>query len=212
MDPLLSIRSLRVEATSSAGTNVAVDRFDLDLYPGDVMGLIGESGSGKTTAVRSILGLTERNVRITGGSIHFQGEQVLGDGRNHLGRLRGRHVGMVFQNASSSLNPLLRINTQMRQVLRANRSHQSAADRTKRIEEVISRMGFADPWRVLRSYPYQLSGGMRQRAAIAIAIVSEPEIVQQRRVHLGAGRHHPGGGDGVGQRVGHRLGTLFDSM
>ena len=154
---------------------MAVERFDLDLYPGDVMGLIGASGSGKTTAVRSILGFTERNVRITRGSVFFQGEEVLGDGRNHLDRLRGRYVGMVFQNASSSLNPLLRINTQMRQVLRANRPHQSPAARAERIEELISRMGFSDPRRVLRSYPHQLSGGMRQRAAIAI--VSEPEIV-----------------------------------
>ncbi len=177
MDPLLSVRSLRVEATSSVGTIVAVDRFDLDIYPGDVIGLIGESGSGKTTAVRSLLGLTERNVRIAQGSIYFQGEQVLGDGKNHLGRLRGRHVGMVFQNASSSLNPLLKIKTQMRQVLRVNRSDQRAAAHQQRIEEVISRMGFHDPKRVLRSYPHQLSGGMRQRAAIAIAIVSEPEIV-----------------------------------
>lgn len=177
MDPLLSVRSLRVEATSSVGTIVAVDKFDLDIYPGDVIGLIGESGSGKTTAVRSLLGLTERNVRITDGSIYFQGRQVLGDGRNNLSRLRGRHVGMVFQNASSSLNPLLRINTQMRQVLKANRSDQGGAARAARIEEVISRMGFHDPKRVLRSYPHQLSGGMRQRAAIAIAIVSKPEIV-----------------------------------
>ena len=177
MDPLLSVRSLRVEATSSVGTIVAVDRFDLDVRPGDVIGLIGESGSGKTTAVRSLVGLTERNVRITGGTIRFRGERVLGDGRNRLGRLRGRHVGMVFQNASSSLNPLLRINTQMRQVLRAHRRDQGAAARNARIEEVISRMGFADPRRVLRSYPHQLSGGMRQRAAIAIAIVSQPELV-----------------------------------
>ena len=177
MDPLLSIRSLRVEATSSVGTIVAVDKFDLDVYRGDVIGLIGESGSGKTTAVRSILGLTERNVRITGGSIFFEGQQVLGDGIDDLRRLRGLHVGMVFQNASSSLNPLLRINTQMRQVLRANRPDQSAGARRERIEQVISRMGFADPKRVLRSYPHQLSGGMRQRAAIAIAIVSEPELV-----------------------------------
>ncbi len=177
MAPLLSVRSLRVEATSAVGTIVAVDRFDLDIYPGDVIGLIGESGSGKTTAVRSLLGLTERNVRITAGSIHFQGEQVLGEGINKLQRLRGRHVGMVFQNASSSLNPLLRINTQMRQVLQANRADLDAAARRQRIEEVISRMGFQDPGRVLRSYPHQLSGGMRQRAAIAIAIVSKPELV-----------------------------------
>ena len=177
MSSLLSVRRLRVEATSSVGTIVAVDRFDLDVHPGDVIGLIGESGSGKTTAVRSILGLTERNVHITEGSIYFRGEQVLGDGRNHLKRLRGRHVGMVFQNASSSLNPLLKIKTQMRQVLRVNRPEQSAAAHQGRIEEVISRMGFHDPKRVLRSYPHQLSGGMRQRAAIAIAIVSEPEIV-----------------------------------
>lgn len=175
--PLLEVSHLRVEARSRSGMVVAVDDLDLAIRPGEVLGLIGESGSGKTTTARAIVGLLERNVSVVGGDIRYRGDLVYGDGVDDRRRLRGRHIGFVFQSASSSLNPLLRIGTQLRQVLRANRPDWSSADVTRRLESVIGRMGFSDPERVLRAYPHQLSGGMRQRAAIAIAICSEPELV-----------------------------------
>ncbi len=177
MEPLLSIRSLRVEAASASGRIVAVDKLDLDVRPGDIVGLIGESGSGKTTAVRSIIGLLARNVHIVDGCIRFQDRVVYGENGDDLKSIRGRHVGMVFQSASISLNPLMRITVQLKQVLKANRPDLSDSEIHERMTRVMSRMGFAEPERVLRSYPHQLSGGMRQRAAIAIAIASEPELV-----------------------------------
>ena len=175
--PLLEVSALRVEARSRSGLVVAVDDLNLSIRPGEVLGLIGESGSGKTTTARSIVGLLERNVTVAGGEIRYRGENVFGDGVDDRRRLRGRHIGFVFQSASSSLNPLLRIGTQLRQVLRANRPDWSSEDIKSRLHGVIGRMGFTDPDRVLRAYPHQLSGGMRQRAAIAIAICSEPELV-----------------------------------
>lgn len=174
---LLTVEHLSVEARSRSGLVRAVDDLSIEVRPGEVLGLIGESGSGKTTTARAIIGLLERNVAVVGGSMWFRGEQVLGDGVDERQRLRGRHVGFVFQSASSSLNPLLRIGTQLRQVLRVNRPELSRAEIADRMTTVISRMGFPDAQRVLHSYPHQLSGGMRQRAAIAIAICTEPEMV-----------------------------------
>lgn len=176
-DSVLSVRGLCVEARSSNGTVTAVDDLDLEVNRGEVVGLIGESGSGKTTTARAVIGLLERNVSVVGGEIWFAGKRVFGGGENRLRPLRGRHVGVIFQSASSTLNPLLRIGTQLRQVLKAHRSDLSPEQMHTRMTAVIARMGFADPERVLRSYPHQLSGGMRQRAAIAIAVAPGPELL-----------------------------------
>lgn len=175
--PVLSVHDLRVEARSRGGSVMAVDGIDLEVAPGEVLGLIGESGSGKTTTARATIGLLEPNVKVVGGDVRFKGEVVYGNGVNTLSSLRGRHIGVVFQSASSTLNPLLRIGTQLRQVLKANRSDLSRDEMQRRMVQVISRMGFKDPERILRAYPHQLSGGMRQRAAIAIAIAPEPELL-----------------------------------
>lgn len=176
-DSVLSVRGLRVEARSRNGAVTAVDDLDLEVGQGEVIGLIGESGSGKTTTARAIIGLLERNVNVVAGEIWFAGERVFGGGENRLRPLRGRHIGVIFQSASSTLNPLLRIGTQLRQVLRAHRSDLSVEQTNTRMTSVIARMGFSEPERVLRSYPHQLSGGMRQRAAIAIAVATEPELL-----------------------------------
>ena len=177
MAPLMTVEGLRVEASSASGRIVAVDELDLEIAPGEAVGIIGESGSGKTTTVRSLIDLLERNVEITAGSITFQGEKHYGPGVNRLHRIRGRHVGMIFQSALNSLNPLLRVGTQLREVLKVHRPDLSDDEKQSRMQEVLRRMEFPDPDRVLKAYPHQLSGGMRQRAAIALAIVTEPELV-----------------------------------
>jgi peptide/nickel transport system ATP-binding protein len=176
-DPVLAIQGLRVTARSRRGAIVAVDDLDLEISAGEVLGLIGESGSGKTTTARAVIGLLERNVRVEAGRIWFRGEQVYGDGIDQLRSLRGRHIGMVFQDTSATLNPLLRIGTQLKQVLKANRPELSPDQTASRMKSLLSRMGFADPQRILKAYPHQLSGGMRQRAATAIAVAPEPEII-----------------------------------
>lgn len=176
-NPVLQVDDLRVTARSRLGEIVAVDELSLELKPGDVLGLIGESGSGKTTTARSIIGLLERNVRVDSGTIRFRGDVVYGDGVDRLKSLRGRHIGVIFQSASSALNPLLRIGTQLKQVLKANRPELSSSAADQRMRRVLARMGFSDPDRILRAYPHQLSGGMRQRASIAIAVAPEPEVI-----------------------------------
>lgn len=176
-EPVLQVDDLRVTARSRRGEVVAVDELSLEVKPGDVLGLIGESGSGKTTTARSIIGLLERNVCVESGTIRFRGDVVFGDGVDRLKSLRGRHVGVIFQSASATLNPLLRIGTQLKQVLKANRPELSSSDADERMRRVLARMGFTDPERILRAYPHQLSGGMRQRASIAIAVAPEPEVI-----------------------------------
>ncbi|GAA0824281.1 ABC transporter ATP-binding protein [Streptosporangium amethystogenes subsp. fukuiense] len=177
MGTVLELRNLTIEAATARGTQVLVDAVDLTLEGGEILGLIGESGSGKTTTVRSVLGLLDRNVSVASGEVVVLGEQVQAPGRQNVDRVRGRHVGMVFQGASSSLNPLMRVRRQLREVVRTHLPKLSAEERDTRIAHVISRMGFTEVDRVLDSFPHQLSGGMRQRIAIALAVVTEPEVL-----------------------------------
>jgi oligopeptide/dipeptide ABC transporter ATP-binding protein len=174
---LLEIEDLTVHGAGAAGPAVLLDGVSLAVDEGERLGLIGESGSGKTTTVRSLIGLLERNCRVVGGRIGWRGRDVLGGsaGDRRL-EIRGRHVGMVFQNATSSLNPLLTVGTQIDEVLRTHRPQPVAARRARSLG-LLGELGFVDPIRVLRSYPHQLSGGQRQRAALAVALVADPDLL-----------------------------------
>lgn len=175
--PVLEVYDLHVEARSAAGRVAAVRGLNLSVAGGERFGIIGESGSGKTTTVRATVGLLERNVAITRGEIRFQGRTVRDAYSDRLASIRGRHIGMVFQSPRASLNPLRTIGSQLREVLHVHRPELSRADVGRRIGAVLSRMRFPDVAAVLRSYPHELSGGMCQRAAIGLAIAVEPELV-----------------------------------
>ena len=177
MSPILEIKKLSVTAATASGPQVLIDSVDLEVGGGEVLGLIGESGSGKTTTVRSILGLLDRNVYVSAGEVRVLGRQVLSPGKEDVKGVRGRHVGMVFQGASSSLDPLMKVGAQLREVVATHLAELSRKERDERIVRIISRMGFNDVERVLRSYPHQLSGGMRQRIAIALGVIAEPELL-----------------------------------
>jgi len=177
MESVLELRGLSITAATSFGRQILVDDIDLAVGRGEIVGLIGESGSGKTTTVRSILGLMDRNVSISAGEVRVMGRLVQSPTQNDVAWVRGRHVGMVFQGASSSLDPLMKVGSQLREVAATHLSNVATQEREKRIEHVITRMGFKDAGRVLRSYPHQLSGGMRQRIAIALAVIAEPEFL-----------------------------------
>jgi oligopeptide/dipeptide ABC transporter ATP-binding protein len=172
---LLELEEMTVTYAGRTGDVVGLDRVSLGIAHGEMVGIIGESGSGKTTLARAMLGLLGRNASCRG-SVRFAGEQVYADGVDRLAKLRGDRIGMVFQAAASSLDPVARVGFQLREVLRAHRSL-SRRDAGERARNMLRRLGFEDPDRVMASYPHELSGGMCQRVAIAAAAVAEPDLV-----------------------------------
>jgi peptide/nickel transport system ATP-binding protein len=176
-DRLLTVTDLTVEATLSSRQLVILDHVDLEIRPGEIVGVVGESGSGKTTLARSVVGLLERNVQVTSGSIELGDDLVRSTTVNQSQRVRGSQVGMVFQDASRSLNPLLKVRTQLAEVLRRHEPGISTQDVKERSEDVLRQMRIDDPDRVLGSYPHQLSGGLRQRVAIGLAVITQPSLV-----------------------------------
>ncbi|GAA1042697.1 hypothetical protein GCM10009557_69340 [Virgisporangium ochraceum] len=177
MSDLLSVTGLSITARVGHDDISLLDDVDLEIRKGRIVGVVGESGSGKTTLARSVIGLLERNVRVTAGSISLSGEQVVAPGVDGTARVRGSEVGMVFQDASRSLNPLMKVRHHLAEVLRRHVPDISRADVERRSVEVLEQMRISDATRVLDSYPHQLSGGLRQRVAIGLAVVTRPSLV-----------------------------------
>lgn len=175
-DPLLRIEDLRVEITGRGRTVHALDGVDLDLAPGESLGIVGESGCGKTMTALSVLGLLPPGGRVTGGRILFDGTDLAAAPEPALRNVRGNTVGMVFQDPLTSLNPTLTIGAQVAEPLLLHRGL-SKAEAWDRAEETLRTVGMPRPAERLRSYPHQLSGGMRQRVAIAMALVCEPRLL-----------------------------------
>ena len=154
----------------------AVDGVSFEVRPGEVLGLVGESGCGKTVTGFSILGLVDPPGRVVGGRILFEGTDLLQLREDELRRIRGAQIAMVFQDPMMTLNPVLRIDTQMVEAVKA---HQ-AVDTPQALEmarEALARVGIPAAQSRLRSYPHQFSGGMRQRVAIAIALLNRPKLI-----------------------------------
>ena len=174
--PALDVRGLSTHFTSRAGVVRAVDDVSFSVGRGRVMGLVGESGSGKSVTGFSLLGLVDPPGRIVSGQIMFDGRDIAGLGEREMRRLRGRHIAMVFQDPMMTLNPVLRIETQMIEAVQAHEKVSRAAAR-ERARDALGLVGIASPEERLRAYPHQFSGGMRQRVAIAIALLHRPEVV-----------------------------------
>ncbi|MBS4754548.1 ABC transporter ATP-binding protein [Nocardioides sp. zg-ZUI104] len=174
---VLSARNLRVETRERHNGVAPVRRVDLEVMPGDRLGIIGESGSGKTTAVRALIGSLAKNLTVSSGTIDLNGEPIFGDGVDRLRTIRGRSVGMVFQAPRATLNPVRTIRSQLSEMARTHVPGMTKAAAVERARELLSRMGLADPDRVLKSFPHELSGGMCQRVAIAMAVIAEPDVL-----------------------------------
>jgi peptide/nickel transport system ATP-binding protein len=170
---LLEVRNLTIEF---AGGLRAADGVSFDVQPGEVFGLVGESGSGKSTVVRSLIGLLPAAAHVTGGEVRFDGQDVLGLPERKMRRLRGARLAIVFQDPVSSLNPVLKVGVQIGEGLRWH-SSLGAAQRRARVREVMTLVGLPDHARLLRAYPHELSGGLRQRVALALALVSQPALL-----------------------------------
>ncbi len=176
MSALLEVRGLKTHFFTRAGVLKAVDGIDLTLQPGEVMGLVGESGSGKSVASFSVLGLVDPPGRIVEGEILFRGEDLRTASPARLKALRGKDIAMIFQDPMMTLTPVLRIETQMTEAIHAHERVSAKAARARAVD-VLRRVGISDPETRIRAYPHQFSGGMRQRVAIAIALLHDPALI-----------------------------------
>ena len=173
---ILSISDLSVQARTPRGPVEILKGIDLHLGEREILGVVGESGSGKSTLVSAVLSLLGPNRSITGGEIHYAGRPVYSDGVDERIRLRGSEIGYVFQGAVSSLNPMRRVGNQLRELLLIHRGIRGAAA-VEPMNDFLERLGFTDPPTIARAYPHQLSGGMAQRVAIAMALTGRPKLL-----------------------------------
>jgi len=172
----LEVRDLSTSFYTRDGVLPAVREVSLRLQPGKILGLVGESGSGKSVTGFSILGLVDPPGRISGGEIVFQGRDLTRLSPSQLRHLQGNRIAMIFQDPMMTLNPVLRIDTQMIEAVRAHNPMNRRQARQHACDTLAS-MGIASPEERLCAYPHQLSGGMRQRVAIAIALLHRPDLI-----------------------------------
>ena len=174
--PLLEVDGLKMHFFTREGVVKAVDDVSLRVDRGRVLGLVGESGSGKSMTGYSIMGLVDPPGRIVSGRIALDGIDLSSLDETGRRRLRGGRIAMIFQDPMMTLNPVLRIDTQMVEAVRAHQ-HVSRANALGQCREALARVGIPSPEERLRSYPHQFSGGMRQRVAIAIAMLNKPDLI-----------------------------------
>ncbi len=177
-DPILEIKDLTVEFATEDGVVRAVTGVSYDLYPGEVLGIVGESGSGKSVSMLTVLGLIPMPPgRIASGEASYKGDNLLTMKKNQLRELRGGEVSMIFQDPMTSLNPVLTVGDQISEALRVHNSDMSDDDATNRTIELLTLVGVPYAERRVDQYPHEFSGGMRQRAMIAMAIANDPSVL-----------------------------------
>ncbi|HTQ24735.1 MAG TPA: ABC transporter ATP-binding protein [Candidatus Binataceae bacterium] len=176
MTPLLEVKDLRTSFLTGAGEVRVVDGVSFAVEPGKLMGLVGESGSGKTVSVLSIMRLLPERARIVGGSIRFEGQDLLALDEPRMRAIRGAKIAMVFQEPMTSLNPVFTIGSQIGEAVRLHQ-HTARRETLERTIEALRLVGIADPERRVNDYPHQLSGGMRQRVMIAMALACNPRLL-----------------------------------
>ena len=174
--PLLAVKSLTVALPRGGDRTHAVENVSFELRAGEILCIVGESGSGKSVSANAIMGLLPAALRPTSGRILFKGRDLLGLSEPELLALRGRDIGMIFQEPMSALNPLMSVGEQVAEVMQVHRAHPGAA-REARVLELLARVGLPDPAQLRHAYPFRLSGGQRQRVMIAMALALEPAML-----------------------------------
>jgi len=175
-EPLLRVEDLRVEFATEDGLVHAVDGITYELEPGRTLGIVGESGSGKTVSALSVMGLTRRMGASISGRILFEGRDLLALGEEQMRQIRGNDIAMIFQDPLSSLHPLYRVGDQLVEAVRAHQPVSKGQAR-ERVIELLGLVGIPDPHRRVDEYPHEYSGGMRQRAMIAMALANDPKLL-----------------------------------
>jgi peptide/nickel transport system ATP-binding protein len=174
--PTLQVEALQTYFYTKAGVAKAVDGVNFTVDKGQIMGLVGESGSGKSVTGFSIIGLVDPPGKVAGGRILFKGEDITNADEERMRSLRGSRIAMIFQDPMMTLNPVLRIDTQMIEAVQAHEKvdRQTAFERSR---DALGQVGIPSPEERLKAYPHQFSGGMRQRVAIAIALLHKPDLI-----------------------------------
>ncbi len=174
---LLEVKDLKVSFFTPAGEVKAVGGISYDLNYGEVMGIVGESGSGKSVEAYSIMGLLQSPGKVIGGSITFEGEDVLAKSKDEMIDFRGNKVSMIFQNPMTSLNPVYTVGNQLVEALRAHNKDISVAEAKKRAMEMLEMVGINNVEKRMKQYPHEFSGGMRQRVMIAMGLICHPQLL-----------------------------------
>ena len=175
-EPLLSVEGLRVEFWTSRGTIYAVNGISFDIAPGETLGIVGESGCGKSVTSLALMGILSRAGRAVAGTAMFEGRDLLKLKDDELRRIRGRDIAMIFQDPMTSLNPVLTVGRQIREALETH-FDMDKKEANARAGELLDRVGIPSPKLRLKDYPHQFSGGMRQRAMIAMALACKPKLL-----------------------------------
>ena len=173
---LLDIKNLRLSFFTPAGEVKALNDVSISMQEGDVLGIVGESGSGKSVTASAIMGLTAYPGKIIGGTIDFNGHRITDMSEKELRKIRGKEVSMIFQDPMTSLNPVYTIGNQIREVLKLH-TDLTKQEAYERSVELLRLVGINDPEKRLKQYPHELSGGMRQRVMIAMALACEPKLL-----------------------------------
>jgi peptide/nickel transport system ATP-binding protein len=176
MTALLEVRNLRIEFPTRRGTLVAVDDVSLSIAPGEVLGVVGESGAGKSLTGAAIIGLIEPPGRIAAGEVKLAGLRIDNLPYNEMRKVRGREIGAIFQDPLTSLNPLYTVGRQLTETITTHLNVSQATARNRAIE-LLAATGIPAPERRIDHFPHQFSGGMRQRVVIALALAAEPKLV-----------------------------------
>jgi oligopeptide/dipeptide ABC transporter ATP-binding protein len=176
VQPLLEVKDLRTSFFTDAGEVRAVDGVSFAVEAGKLMGLVGESGSGKTASVLSVMRLLPESARVMGGAVLFEGRDLLKLSEPEMRAVRGAKIAMIFQEPMTSLNPVFTIGSQIGEAVRLHQ-HTARRETLERTIEALRMVGIADPERRVNDYPHQLSGGMRQRVMIAMALACEPKLL-----------------------------------
>ena len=177
VEPILEISDLQTHFFTKAGILRAVDGVSFEIGAGEIVGLVGESGSGKSITGFSIIGLVDSPGEIIGGTIKFKGEDLNDLSNEQMQHVRGNRIAMIFQDPMMTLNPVLRIETQMIEAIQAHDNKISREDARIRSRDALGLVGISSPDERLRAYPHQFSGGMRQRVSIAIAMLNRPDLI-----------------------------------